>query len=201
MYSGVFRLFSQYLLERSSVSTELTSFTFTSINVNSGYAAKIHRDSNNVGLSVAKAFGDYVGGRLRTWEDDRRKSLEDFDRAASRSYDIGPGSEGGLLLFDGHDAHEVEDFEGERFSLVYFTAARAAHCPPRDLAKLRELLPTVQAAANAAAPKAAAPKAAAQKAAAPKAVAPEHHAPSDLPMHWPNAALAAALSAALVVAR
>jgi hypothetical protein len=142
----------------------LRSFTFTSININFGYAAKIHRDSNNVGLSVLKAFGSFTGGRLRTWADDHRTPLEHFDRAASRSHDVGPGSSGGLLLFDGHDAHEVEDFEGERFSLVYFTAARAAQCPSRDLARLRELLPTAQ-------------------------VSAKTHAQLDLPLYWPNDSL------------
>ena len=45
-------------------------FAFTSINVNRGYAAKLHRYGNNEGPSFIAAFGDFTGGELNYWGDE-----------------------------------------------------------------------------------------------------------------------------------
>merc|ERR1712137_900455 len=41
-------------------------------------------------------------------------------------------------MFNGNSAHEVEDFKGNRFSIVYFTAGCHAKASKEDKAKLVE---------------------------------------------------------------
>ena len=92
-------------------------FPFTSISVNYGYAARMHRDANNVGPSLTRSFGDFVGGRLRYWgEDDGSLALEELARFPATVLDTGRA----LCLFDGRRCHSVESFTGERYSLVFF---------------------------------------------------------------------------------
>jgi hypothetical protein len=80
---------------------------FNSITVNYNYKAAKHRDKNNKGESYLVAFGDYVGGDLKILEGDLsgthnicyRPVVTDF----SKVY------------------HEVSDFVGDRYSLVFYT--------------------------------------------------------------------------------
>jgi len=93
-------------------------FTFTSININKNYAGKLHRDGNNSGPSFIKAFGEFTGGELNYWpSDDKKTPLEDFDHAKR----VTVGIKDSLLLFDGNRGHYVNSFEGERYSLVFFS--------------------------------------------------------------------------------
>ncbi|CAE8649827.1 unnamed protein product [Polarella glacialis] len=90
---------------------------FTTITINFGYAARRHRDRFNDGPSAIAAFGDFVGGRLRYWPADPGKlEVDKLPSCDSRLLDVRS-----LKLFDGNKAHEVEAFEGERFSVVFFT--------------------------------------------------------------------------------
>jgi len=99
-------------------------FVCTSININKNYAGRLHRDGNNVGPSFLHAFGDFTGGQLNYFaEDDRSLKLEAIEETCSDErvkVDVGKG----LLLFDGKRGHFVDDFEGERYSLVYFCCPR-----------------------------------------------------------------------------
>lgn len=80
---------------------------YTSITVNQNYQAAKHRDKGNVGVSYLVAFGSYTGGELEILEgeaqgkhDIRWKPIvTDFSKAY----------------------HQVHPFEGERFSLVFYT--------------------------------------------------------------------------------
>jgi len=104
------------------------SFWFTSININKNYAARLHRDSNNIGPSIIKAFGDFEEGRLNYWpEDDHGLHLEDVPKIArdKKTLDISTGT----LLFDGSRAHAVDEFKGERYSVVFFSCARFWKAP------------------------------------------------------------------------
>jgi hypothetical protein len=97
-------------------------FRFTSISINIGYAAKIHRDSNNLGPSLAIAGGQYKGGELCTWpRDNMQQPLTDFgiDQATHHN------TYHQAVLFNGKQAHSVLPFEGQRWSLVFFTASGA----------------------------------------------------------------------------
>lgn len=97
-----------------------TEFAYTTINVNSAYAARRHRDRNNVGPSVIATFGEFSGGRLRYWRRDPRSGTDvrDLPEEEGEWVDLQARPSG---IFDGNCAHEVEDFIGERFSIVYFT--------------------------------------------------------------------------------
>jgi len=100
---------------------EYPKFTFTSINVNKNYAGRRHRDGNNVGPSVIKAFGKFEGGQLQYFpNDDRKYQLEDLPEADKVALDLKKH----MAMFDGRRAHQVTPFSGERYSLVWFTCPR-----------------------------------------------------------------------------
>ena len=67
-YANVMRLLCRWLSENGPpVGRE---FCLSSICINSGFAASLHRDSINTSLSVTKAFGRFHGGFLLYWPDD-----------------------------------------------------------------------------------------------------------------------------------
>merc|ERR1719491_407877 len=120
-YPHVTQLLNAWLKARCP--PEITGgFPCTSISVNSNYAARRHRDGNNAGPSMIGAFGNFTGGELAYWpDDDRSGPVEDLchdDR-------IVLNLQKGLALFDGCRAHEVDDFVGERFSVVWFCGGKS----------------------------------------------------------------------------
>jgi hypothetical protein len=80
--------------------------SYNAITLNQNYKADKHYDKNNVGDSFLVAFGNYKGGALRIWEGD-----------LSGSHDIHHKP---IITDFSKVLHSVEDFEGERFSLVYY---------------------------------------------------------------------------------
>lgn len=96
-------------------------FPFTTICVNRDYAARRHRDTRNSGVSVIRAFGSFTGGRLRYWPSDPGpKTLPNVgDLKDSEAVQLNVC--GSSVVVDSTKAHEVEPFQGSRFSLVYFT--------------------------------------------------------------------------------
>lgn len=103
----------------------------TSISVNKGYAAKLHRDRGNEGPSVGITTGNFSGGGLRVWPDDCKVGdVELLHKQPSTTLNL----HNKALVFDGNCGHEVEPFRGERFSLVFFTARnyRRASSTVRD---------------------------------------------------------------------
>lgn len=116
-YVSVFTLLCKWM--RQHTPRELTMpFPFTSISMNFDYAAKTHRDGNNLGPSMTKAFGDFTFGELMYWKDDdghlplERLRVSDAECLNTRRC---------LVLFDGLRAHAVSPFAGERHSLVFFS--------------------------------------------------------------------------------
>jgi len=88
-----------------------------------------------VGPSMIKAFGNFQGGQLNYWPDDNRTlKLEALPEEGKIKQDISKG----LMMFDGNRAHEVDDFTGERYSLVYFTAPRFWKLPAEGQKLLKE---------------------------------------------------------------
>ena len=113
----VFAMLSRWL-EDNTPDVFSQPFTFTSVNVNFGYAARPHRDQYNVGPSMTKAIGRFTGGQLVYWQhDDGSMDVATADRDAGRKYD----TRREMVLFDGNRCHAVAPFEGERYSLVFFT--------------------------------------------------------------------------------
>jgi len=104
-----------HLLEFGS---KYVDISFNAITVNQNYKADKHRDKNNKGESFLVAFGEFEGGELKIYEGDLsgthniccRPIVADF----SKIY------------------HSVEDFKGERYSLVYYwlETKRSVPLPP-----------------------------------------------------------------------
>lgn len=112
-------------------------FPFTSIIVNSGYAARRHRDHLNLGPTVVKAFGDFEGGQLRYWADDAKlTNLELLREEDAQVLDVRATP----AFIDGNRAHMVEPYVGnERYSLVFFTAQAYERTPEDDRDTLLQL--------------------------------------------------------------
>ncbi|CAK0849162.1 unnamed protein product [Prorocentrum cordatum] len=127
------------------------SFGYTSININKNYAGRLHRDGNNQGPSMIKAFGEFVGGELNYWpHDDKKLPLEEFDDSKKITMNI----QDNIMLFDGNRGHCVNDFHGERYTLVFFSIRTWNKVPAEDLKEAlrcgipvptQELMPKMQA--------------------------------------------------------
>jgi predicted 2-oxoglutarate/Fe(II)-dependent dioxygenase YbiX len=83
------------------------TFKYTSIQVNKNMQCAPHRDSLNDGLSYIIGLGDYTGGDLVVHHKDGTTTAHNIRNK--------------FVKFDGHEVHHVEPFEGERYSLVFFT--------------------------------------------------------------------------------
>merc|ERR1711920_465026 len=95
-----------------------------------------HRDGNNEGPSIIRAFGKFKGGKLRYWPKDVQKprvKLETLRQQDATVFDLSKDT----VVFDGNRAHEVDDFEGQRYSAVFFTASGWARGKPKDVQFLR----------------------------------------------------------------
>ena len=93
------------------------AWQYSSISVNHGYAARLHRDKGNEGPSLGCALGHYTGGNLQVWS--RAKGLTPSGPMVEHNVREAPA------LFDGNNLHCVTDFVGDRYSLVYFTSKYA----------------------------------------------------------------------------
>lgn len=138
-YPNVTKLLTQYLQDNPPLELPPGErFEFTTICVNKNYAAKRHRDKNNVGISVVKSLGDFTGGRLRYWSRDpgervvKDDQLHRLDPNDAEWYDVRER----FRLVDGRCAHEVEPFVGNRYSLVFFTVSGREHFPQAERASL-----------------------------------------------------------------
>ena len=113
-------------------------FPFSSIQINYNYASRPHVDKNNLGTSFIVGCGEYTGGEL--WVHDEsgedKCTLENEDVTAY--YHSGKEFNGKTLqirdawtIFDGTKMHYTEPFEGERYSIIYFTSDRYAAAPEK----------------------------------------------------------------------
>lgn len=114
-------------------------FVCTAININANYAGRRHRDQNNEGPSVIRAFGKFKGGQLLYWPKDTQKNprppVESLNSKDSVMCDLSKGTE----VFDGNRAHEVKDFSGERYSIVFFTARGYGKVKATDVKYLKKV--------------------------------------------------------------
>ena len=84
-------------------------FGFNAVCVNKSYQMRKHKDKNNIGESMVVGLGDYSGGELKIWNKKGDSCI---------NYDIKQTP----IVFNGSQFfHEVAAFEGERWSLVYYT--------------------------------------------------------------------------------
>ena len=96
-------------------------FPFASIQLNCNYASAMHCDSSNDGPSCIVALGDFTDGQL--WCLDRGV-LPCHERPQ---------------VFNGNQPHCTLPFEGERYSLIFFSTAGHDRLAPRD-AKILDYL-------------------------------------------------------------
>mmetsp|Transcript_81726 Transcript_81726/g.155172 ORF Transcript_81726/g.155172 Transcript_81726/m.155172 type:complete len:424 (-) Transcript_81726:214-1485(-) len=112
-------------------------FVCTAINLNCNYAGRRHRDGNNEGPSVIRAFGKFKGGKLLYHVKDTQKNprpdLQTLDKKDAMTLDLAKST----AVFDGNRAHEVEPFTGERYSVVFFTARGYGKGKPKDVEFLK----------------------------------------------------------------
>lgn len=81
-------------------------FEYTSVQMNKNFKCPRHIDGTNVGESVLLCVGDYKGGELVVEYPDGDKIID---------------NKNGLYKFNGAlYYHSVNDFEGTRYSLVFF---------------------------------------------------------------------------------
>lgn len=82
------------------------AFKFTTIQLNKNYAARRHQDSNNLGDSRLIGFGNFTGGDIIVEENgiNRKESVKNR-----------------FVAFNGNNWHEVTEFTGTRYSIVFFT--------------------------------------------------------------------------------
>lgn len=122
-YPNFPRLLNRWLRDNPVKLPGGTRFLWTAINVNANYGAVRHRDQNNEGLSIIRAFGNFKGGKLRYFPKDikqkNRCKVDDLNAKDSIALDISKSS----ALFDGNRAHEVEAFSGDRYSIVFFSSS------------------------------------------------------------------------------
>jgi len=135
-YPLVVEVLSRWLTDR--LPPDARDFSWTSFNLNKNYAAKIHRDGNNFGPSMISAFGDFTGGALKYYTfDDGKVDLDELDAKKDQARELQLNK--GLALFNGNTAHSVNDFEGTRFSIVYFTLGCHAKMKQADRDKLQSM--------------------------------------------------------------
>jgi len=84
----------------------LDNFNYTQVQMNHNFKCGRHLDSTNIGESILCGFGDYSGGDTTIDYNGDIKSLDCRDK---------------YIKFNGSKYyHWVEDFEGDRYTLVFF---------------------------------------------------------------------------------
>ena len=116
-FNSFFELLCRYLDEH--LPDNLRHFGFSSISLNFDYAAALHRDSNNIGPSIATSVGQFIGGDLRYWKDD--DGALPLDALTQNYRPTTVETHNRIVLFDALRAHEVTPFEGRRYSVIYYT--------------------------------------------------------------------------------
>lgn len=122
-------------------------FGFTGININHNYAGRRHRDNGNEGPSVIKAIGKFTGGKLDYFPKDVKKpgrcDVTQLDPKDSIAMDLSKA----FTVFNGNNAHGVQPFKGNRFSLVFFTTSKWYKIQEKERVRLTQLgfkVPTVK---------------------------------------------------------
>ena len=94
-------------------------FHFTSIRMEHGGRTGARRDQWCVGPSMTKSFGQFSGGQLLYWENDDG-TMEVSEANATNAITFDAKRE--MVLFDPARCHAFEPYEGEIYSLFFFTA-------------------------------------------------------------------------------
>jgi len=137
-YPNFVKLLCKWLRDNQLEKKLGCEFKCTAINLNANYAGARHRDGNNEGPSVIRAVGDFKGGQLMYWPKDTQRPRVDvktLDKADNVVFDLAKDT----TIFDGCRAHEVRDFTGERYSIVFFSASGYPKVPTANVKYLQGL--------------------------------------------------------------
>eukprot|EP00438_Fugacium_kawagutii_P025630 Skav209733 [mRNA] locus=scaffold528:584647:592496:- [translate_table: standard] len=107
-------------------------FEFTSIQVNKNYASRPHVDKNNLGDSLIIGLGDYTDGGIWVHDPAGNVSFElQEDISCMYHYEASATYNGTFLdihdkwvHFNGNRLHFTQPFQGDRYTLVYYTCSR-----------------------------------------------------------------------------
>jgi len=83
-------------------------FVWSQVQMNKNFPCPPHRDSKNIGESVAVGFGDYSGGELVLVNENKKETLINIG--------IAPFKFNGSLI-----THYVKPYTGDRYSLIFFS--------------------------------------------------------------------------------
>merc|ERR1712061_120408 len=93
------------------------------------------------------AIGKFTGGKLNYFPKDSkrpgRREVTELDVKESIALDLSKD----FVMFNGNNAHGVQPFEGERFSLVFFTTSKFWKVKDKEMEMLKKMgfkLPTVR---------------------------------------------------------
>ena len=100
-----------------------TAPPFTSIQINYNYSSVRHVDGNNVGPSFIRGLGEYDGGEL---------IVEDEDGHGTTKKDV----KSEWVCFDGRVPHYTAEFQGERYSVIYFVQSSFSRVSRTDWEEL-----------------------------------------------------------------
>jgi len=145
-YEHVTKVLCQWFLTNKG-SDIPDDFGFTGININHNYAGKRHRDNGNEGPSAIKAIGKFTGGKLNYFPMDVKKPGRRDVTALEPKESIPMDLSKRFVLFNGNNAHGVQSFKGNRFSLVFFTTSKFFKIGGKETETLRRLgfkVPTVK---------------------------------------------------------
>lgn len=149
-YDSVTKLLCQWFMTNKGKDIP-EDFGFTGININHNYAGKRHRDNGNEGPSAIRALGTFTGGKLNYFPKDFKKpgrvDVASLDPKESIALDLSKN----CTFFCGNNAHGVQPFEGDRFSLVFFTTAKFWKIKDKEMDTLKSLgfqIPTEKSAEN-----------------------------------------------------
>ena len=100
-----------------------TAPPFTSIQINYNYSSVRHVVGNNVGPSFIRGLGEYDGGEL---------IVEDEDGHGTTKKDV----KSEWVCFDGRVPHYTAEFQGERYSVIYFVQSSFSRVSRTDWEEL-----------------------------------------------------------------
>lgn len=144
-YAHVTKLICKWAMQSKGTGIP-SDFGFTGININHNYAGRRHRDANNEGPSIIRAIGKFKGGKLDYFPKDIKRSGRPEVSTLNPKDSIALDLSKSFALFNGNNAHGVQPFKGERFSLVLFSTAKFWRIPGKvmkDLTSLGFDVPTV----------------------------------------------------------
>merc|ERR1712187_291299 len=126
-YEHVTKLICRWFAENKTKDIP-DDFGFTGININHNYAGRRHRDNGNEGPSAIKALGKFTGGKLNYFPKDVKRAgrcdVTSLNPQESMAFDL---------------SKAFEPFNGDRFSLVFFTTSKWYKVKDPEVKTLKEL--------------------------------------------------------------